>query len=436
MGEAHLKKITILCLGTRGDVQPYVALALGLQRRGWTPKIAAPVNLAAFVEQFGVECHPFDVDTEKGLKSPEGRAWLSAGKTRAFLRRIQELIRKDRPALEKGFWEASQGADALIGTVMTLGAGMSLAEKLEIPFIGGLTFPMLPPTGEWANLFVRSKAFPFPFLNRASHWLFDQQAWSVARADHNAWRLRMGLQPLRRSFYRWIEREKILMLHHYSPTLVPRPGEWGDHHIVTGPLYLSDALPPLIPRPPLDARLQQFLRDGTKPVFLGFGSMPILDAGRVLRMTAKVTEQLGIRAVIGAGWSEFNDSNLPPRLHLIESTDHDQLFPLCQALVHHGGAGTTAAGLHWGKPALVFSVFADQPFWGERLAEAGAGAHFRFKFFSEATLASGLRHVLEPAVQRRAQELGERFRAEAGLERSLEAIGARLEGGSSRAAVR
>ncbi len=421
-----MKKITILCLGTRGDVQPYIALALGLQRRGWTPKLAVPVNLAAFVEQFGVECHPFEVDTEKGLKSPEGRAWLSAGKTGAFLRRIQELMRKARPALEKGFWDASQGADALIGTVMTLGEGMSLAEKLRVPFIGSLTFPMLPPSGELANLFVRPKAFSLQSVNRASHWLFDRQAWSTAQADLNAWRLRLGLQPLRRSPYRWIEREKIPMLHHYSRALVPRPREWGPHHILTGPLYLSDALDHSTPQPPLDARLQQFLRDGAKPVFLGFGSMPILDPGRVLRMTAQVAERLNIRAVVGAGWSDFNVSEIPPRLHLIESAGHDQLFPLCQALVHHGGAGTTAAGLHWGKPALVFSVFADQPFWGERLAAAGAGVHYRFKSFSEETLAAGMRRVLEPAVQRRAQELGECFRSEAGLERSLDAVCARL----------
>src|SRR5262249_7866361 len=152
-------------------------------------------------------------------------------------------------------------------------------------------------------MFVRPAPFSLASLNRASHWLFDRQAWAASRADLNNWRGQMGLAALNRSPYRLIDERRIPVLHHYSPNLFSRPQDWGAHHIITGSLFVSDALDSSRPRPALDERLLKFLRAGPPPVFLGFGSMPILDSARVLRMTAEVTGKLKIRAVIGAGWT-------------------------------------------------------------------------------------------------------------------------------------
>src|SRR5689334_1916773 len=123
-----MAKVTLLCLGTRGDVQPYIALASALKRHGFVPKIAAPVNFKTLVETFGLPYSPINMNTEEGLRSPEGRAWLASGNTRAFVKHLNQLMKRDRRSLQEGCWAACQDADLIIGTMMTLGEGMSLAE--------------------------------------------------------------------------------------------------------------------------------------------------------------------------------------------------------------------------------------------------------------------------------------------------------------------
>jgi len=420
-----VEKLTILCLGTRGDVQPYVALALALKHSGFVPKIAAPLNFQAFIEQHGIEYSPIRMNTEEGLKSPEGRAWLASGNTRAFLRHLSALMKRDRPHLQKGYWEACQGADAIIGTAMTLAEAATMSERLRLPMIASLIYPLLPRSSTFANFLVASKNLPAGWLNSLSHVLLETMAFSDMREELNRWRAEMGLTATSTTPSTWLRRNNILVLHHYGDPLFSKPHDWADQNVLTGPLFLNGPEPPAV----ADPRLTEFLAAGEAPVFLGFGSMPVLDPEAALSMTARVTARLGIRAVVGAGWSELRDSDVPRHMLLLKSVDHARLFPQCRALVHHGGAGTTFAGLLSGKPAVVFSVFADQPFWGERLKKSGAGTHFPFREFSEATLLAGLQHVLQPAVRNRAEQLGRQLGPETGTVSSVAEITRYLDAG-------
>ncbi|HEY2019452.1 MAG TPA: glycosyltransferase [Bryobacteraceae bacterium] len=418
-----MKNITILCLGTRGDIQPYAALALGLQERGFRPKLAAPINFEAFIRGYGLEYSPIEMNTEEGLKSKEGRAWLAAGNSRAFIRHLNELMKRDRPALERGVEEAARGADAIVGTAMTLAEGISISEKLKIPFLASQIYPLVPASREYPNFLVAPKGSRLGLVNYVTHLLFERAWWQGIRGDLNQWRSKLGLPAMEVSPARWCRERRIPTLHHYSETLFPRPADWPGHHVLTGPLFVPERR-----EAPLSGKLLEFLHAGPPPVFLGFGSMPILDPEAALQMTSRVTHKLGVRAVIGAGWSEFRPAAVDRHVFLVDSAEHNQLFPRCQALVHHGGAGTTFTGLRWGRPAAVFSVFADQPFWGERLRKAGAGIHYGFRAFSEETLLASLRHVLSPEVQARARELGKRLEDEAGVAASVEQIERRLGG--------
>jgi sterol 3beta-glucosyltransferase len=422
-----IDKITFLCLGTRGDVQPYIALAIALKQSGFTPKIAAPLNFEAFIEQHGIDYSPIHMNTEEGLKSPEGRAWLASGNSRAFLRHLSALMKHDRPHLQKGCWEACQGANAIIGTAMTLSEAACLSEKLSLPMVASLIFPLLPRSSSFANFLVSPKNLPAGWMNSLTHGLVEKIAFSDVREDLNNWRAEMGLAPTRKTPSEWLQLNKTLTLHHYGGPLFQKPSDWAAHNVLTGPLFLNEANTPAYS----DPKLTEFLAAGEPPVFLGFGSMPVLDPEAVLAMTARVTERLGIRAVVGAGWSQLRDSDLPKHILLLKSVDHSRLFPQCSALVHHGGAGTTFAGLMSGKPAVVYSVFADQPFWGERLKKAGGGTHFRFSEFREATLMSGLQHVLQPAVRDRAEQLGKQLEPEAGTASSVAEICRYLQVGPS-----
>uniref|UniRef100_Q024E7 Glycosyl transferase, family 28 n=1 Tax=Solibacter usitatus (strain Ellin6076) TaxID=234267 RepID=Q024E7_SOLUE len=411
-------KITILCLGTRGDVQPYVALASALKQSGFTPKIAAPVNFEAFIKQHGIDYAPIDMNTEEGLKSPEGRAWLAAGNSRAFIRHLSALMKRHRRNLQKGCWEACQGANAIIGTAMTLAEAASLSEKLRLPMVASLIYPLLPRSSSFANFLVAAKSLPTGWMNSLTHMLVERMAFADVREDLNIWRAEMGLAPTRTTPSKWLRLNKTLTLHHYGEPLFQRPRDWMPQNVLTGPLFLNEAGTPASS----GAKLTRFLEAGEPPAFLGFGSMPVLDPEAVLTMAARVTERLGIRAVVGAGWSQLGDSDVPKHMLLLKSVDHGRLFPKCRALVHHGGAGTTFAGLLSGRPAAVYSVFADQPFWGERLKQTGAGTHFRFSEFSEATLLKGLQRVLGPAVRDRAEQLGKQLEPEAGAENSVAEI--------------
>jgi sterol 3beta-glucosyltransferase len=417
-------KVTILTLGTRGDVQPYVALALALKRIGYTPRIAAPLNFEKFIRKNDVGYAPIQMDTEEGLKSREGREWLASGNTRAFIRRLNILMERDRPALHAGCWEACQDADAIVATMMTLGEGITLSEKLRRPLLASILFPVLPRSRCFPQFLVAAKDLPTGWLNYLTHILFERVTFSSMREDLNRWRAQLSLAPLNEPPSTWLRRHETLTLHHYGEPLFQTPRDWKPNNVLTGPMFLPGAEP--FP-PALDA----FLAAGESPVCLGFGSMPVLDPTRVLQTAARVTEKLGVRAVVVAGWSQVSSSVQSKNLIVVESADYFQLFPRCQALVHHGGTGTSFIGVSCKRPALVFSVFADQPFWGERLKKAGVGAHYRFREFSEDALLSGLRQVLQPAIKERAQHLGDQVDREAGTIGSAARIAAYLQTSSA-----
>jgi len=292
--------------------------------------------------------------------------------------------------------------------MMTLGEGISLSEKLRRPLLASILFPVLPRSRSFPQFLVSAKDLPAGCLNYLSHVLSERVAFSGMRDDLNRWRARMGLPTMNMPPSAWLDRNQALTIHHYGEPLFQSPRDWKPHHVLTGPMFFPDS------KPLSDPVLAEFLAEGENPVFLGFGSMPVLDPASILQTAARVTRKLGIRAVVVAGWSQVTAAAPSKDLAVVEYADYFQLFPKCQAVVHHGGTGTTFIGLSCRKPTLVFSVFADQPFWGERLRKAGVGAHFRFREFGEDTLLTGLKHVLQPGMKQRAHDLGGQIDRESG----------------------
>nr|BBJ55516.1 hypothetical protein SAVMC3_81450 [Streptomyces avermitilis] len=166
-------------------------------------------------------------------------------------------------------------------------------------------------------------------------------------------------------------------------------------------------------------------RHRASPVFLGFGSMPVLDPPKLLDLIVRAAERTGLRLLVGAGWSDLSGltGELPDTVRLIGAIDHDWLFPRCRAVVHHGGAGTTAAGLTAGLPTWIYTVFSDQPFWGDRVARLGAGGYSNFLEFDLDHLTGVLGQLVGEDVRRRAAAIGERLRAEDGVSAAVRLIG-------------
>ena len=197
-------------------------------------------------------------------------------------------------------------------------------------------------------------------------------------------------------------RQKVPYSYLWSPGLIPKPLDWGPEIDIVGYVFLdlaSNYHPP--------KELTEFLEAGEPPVYIGFGSIVVDDPDK---FTAKIFEAVklaGVRALVSKGWGGLGDEgHTPDNIYMLENTPHDWLFPRVSAVVHHGGAGSTAAGLKCGKPTLIVPFFADQPFWGAMVAKAGAGAEpLPYKYLTAEKLAEGIKFLLTPEAKTHAEEI-------------------------------
>jgi sterol 3beta-glucosyltransferase len=275
------------------------------------------------------------------------------------------------------------------------------------------------PTRRHASLLLTARNLG-PF-NALSYKLVQSAMWKNARDGVAAQRQAFGLSPARGRFFERAAAEKWRTLISYSTHLLARPDDWPTHVVSCGAIELPDALKEKLGERGLAPDLEAWLSKGPPPIYIGFGSMPVLDASRTLAMTRRVLEALDARAIIGAGWSNLAEDS-DARVRVVGETDHAALFARCEAAVHHGGAGTTHTSLRAGLPTLICSVFADQPFWGARVAKLGVGTTFPFQKLDEARLLEGLRHLRRDDVRERAQRLGAALRQERGLEEVADAL--------------
>lgn len=409
--------ITLLSYGSRGDVQPYVALARALRHVGHNTRLVAPPNFASLAHDYSIEFCPVGVDLQAHL-SERVKALAKTGRSIRNLRMLRDEVSSIVDEVAHDTWRASQGAELIIG----VGPGSySVAEKLGVPFVEVAMQPVTP-----------TQAFPSPVapswlqlgggFNWLTHAAFEQMFWQLFRGNTNRMRAQvLGLPPfsLAGPLPR-MRKHGLLRLYAYSPHVVPRPDDWPDHHQVTGYWFLPEP-PEWQPSPDLSA----FLAAGPPPVYIGFGSML---GQNPQKMTALVTEALarsGQRGVLAGGWGALDKTIQPSEsLFFVDSIPHQWLFPRMAAIVHHGGAGTTGAALRSGVPSVVVPFGFDQAFWGHRVAALGVGPLplSRAKL-TAARLGGAIDRTLNDSRMReRAARLGEQIRAEHGAAHAVDLI--------------
>jgi sterol 3beta-glucosyltransferase len=413
--------IALLTHGSRGDVQPYVALASALQAAGFTVTLAAPPNLETFVRRCGIPYARLSGDTQQLLDSDEGKRWLSAGNLLAFFKALGAITDSLREDLDRDVRAACAGAEAIIAHPLTQDRALIMAEALGVPLLLGYLFPF-SRTGDFPHPLVTHRRSPLASVNRLTYAMFEY-AWTRGQQQALAdFRQQAGLPPTALSTTQRLQGLTPLYLNGFSDAVVPRPADWPAEHAVTGYWRFDEDLRQRLGEAEPPEGLAEWLAAGSAPIFIGFGSMPVLDPAAMLTTTVALAKQMPCRIIVGAGWSRFSAEQLPEDVRLVGAVNHDWLFPQCRAVVHHGGAGTTAASLRAGKPILICSVFADQPFWGRQLTDLGVGAHLPFKHLSPKALERALRSLLRPEVAARAEALGARLRAENGVDRAVLAI--------------
>jgi len=423
-------RITIIANGSRGDVQPFVALGVGLQAAGWTVHVAAPTPFKAFIEARGLIFEDLEFDPRQLLEGELGQVWLETGHNPfGFIGRLKPLVEPLLDQFMAATLRACEGSDALIFSPLGIFA-WHYAQAAGIPAILASPVPAIR-TAHIPNPIV--PPLPFPRLtNPLGYRLGDQLGWQMFRSVTNRWRVEtLGLPPLPFGGpYRQIEQEREIVLHGYSPSVVPKPPDWGENIHVTGYWFLDrseDWQPP--------ATLEAFLADGPPPVYIGLGSMTGRDPEALTRLALGALRRTGQRGVLLAGWAGLGGIDLPADVCLVDDVPHDWLFPRMAAVAHHGGAGTTGAGLRAGRPSILLPYFADQPFWGRVVHDLGAGpSPVPQKQLTEARLAAAInRAATSPGIHRRTRTLGEQIRREDGVANAVNILLARLERGRSSA---
>lgn len=416
-------KITILAYGSRGDVQPYVALALALEARGHAPRLAAPENFKSFVEGFGLEFFSITGDTRQLMEMGDITAQILAGHNKGFFDSVSKVMRPIQQQMEDDMRAACMGADLVLSSPVTQFIAESAADAAGAKFAESFLAPQAP-SSQFASLGLPWGSLGLGLLNRASHAAFEAAWWSLSKNSVSGARKRWGLPALHANPAPAFRRRGGLALFGFSPEVFPRPSDWPDSHVVSGAWQLPAGTAGSGSGDEQDTGFVSWLEEGSPPIYFGFGSMPVPDHLGFLEMAAELCEEMGMRALIGAGWNDIDMKacDLPDNLAIVEQADHAWLFPQCAAIVHHGGAGTTHAGLAAGVPNLVCPFFADQPLWARQVRRLGVGGSLNFQDMSYERLKRALGNILDEPVAARAAELGSRMGAEEGTRLACEAL--------------
>lgn len=420
-------EFALLALGSRGDVQPFVALGLALRRLGHKVRLVGLADYAELVAAYnlpytavvGAAAELMDRTlVNEALDAAGGR--LPLGFARRFLEQVEPLVAR----LCAECLRACEGADALVVSTLGLYPGLLVAEKLGLPLV-----PVhFHPHGATAALPDVSFA-PLPWAplagiyNLATHHLAAHGLWQLLRGALNRARREVfGLAPLgRAALWGRVHRFAPLTLYGYSVAVAPRPPDWPARRVVTG--YWTPGRPPGWAPPP---ELERFLAAGPPPVYVGFGSVLAgRDPGAVTALLVAALRRAGVRGLIYRGaWGDLAPWSLPDDMLAIDGAPHDWLFARVAAVVTHGGAGTVAAALGAGKPVVTVPFYGDQRFWGRRVAALGAGPPpIPRRELEAGRLGGAMRAVCtDGAMQRRATALAALLAGEDGAARAAELL--------------
>lgn len=424
-------RVSLITVGSLGDVRPFIALGHALAQEGHHIRLSTHRCYEALVRSRGLDFAPVESDPRELLEGRSGQDWVrTGGNPVRFVSGLVEVTGDLLPSVMRDCWRACEGTEVVVASILGFLVAYHVAEKLQVPIVSAYLQPV-----------TRSSAFPacfFPeapawlgvgrtFYNRSSHAVVEQVFWQLLRRPINRARADiLGLPPISfvGPFSRFAE-QRIPMLYGYSPSVLPKPPDWGHHISVTGYWFLdhSDEW-----RPP--AGLEDFIASGSPPVYVGFGSMSNRDPEETASVVVKALALCGARGVLATGWGGLSQSDLSDTVFRVEQVSHEWLFPRMAAVVHHGGAGTTASGLRAGVPSIIVPYFSDQPFWGRRVYELGVGPKpIPRRALSAERLADAIRIASsDTLMKQRAVALSRHIQAEDGLKLAVEAFNHHVSG--------
>lgn len=409
-------RVTILAPGSRGDIQPYIALGQGLRAAGHQPVLVTTLDHEALVWGYGLEVRAVPVNVAEALREAKTTAAVEGGGVVSSFREFARIAKQAARSLAEVGLDAARESQVIVAGFSGVVVAGALGAKLGVPVVQAFNVPLTP-----------TAAFPsalFPGLDGAltralGHRLTRAAIWATSRASNDALVEVLGARPLGLLPPGVPGLIDAPLLYGFSEAFLARGPEWPSALDVTGFWFVRE---PSTFAPP--EALARFLDEGPPPVCIGFGSMSTEDPQATTALVLEAARRVGVRVVLLSGWAGLSVEALPPGVFVLEGAPHEWLYPRCAAVVHHGGAGTTAAALRAGVPAVVVPFHGDQPFWGSRVAASGLGPPpLPRKKLSVERLAHALTLATTDAgMQERARGLSARLATEDGVGRAVERI--------------
>jgi UDP:flavonoid glycosyltransferase YjiC (YdhE family) len=397
MGLNSVMKFALASYGTRGDIEPCAAVGRELQRRGHEVRVAVPPNLIGFAESAGLPALAYGQrDSQQQLDEDFlHNSWKFTNPIK-LAREAMEPVREGFEELGAALKPLADGVDLLLTGQLYQEIAANVAEYYDIP-LAALHFYPMRPNGHIAF----PARLPAPLV-RSTMKTLDWMYWRFTRGAEDAQRRDLGLPKAACPAPQRMFERTALEIQAYDELCFPGlSGEWGARRPFVGALTMewpTDA----------DDEVVSWIAAGTPPIYFGFGSMPVGSLKDLVTMIGGACAELGERALI---CSRAQDTGVPDFDHVrvVSAVNHAAIFPTCRAVVHHGGSGTTAAGLRAGVPTLVLWITSDQPIWAAQIKQLKVGSARRFSSTNRNTLVGDLRSVLAPAYAGRAREIASRM---------------------------
>ncbi|PKS06254.1 hypothetical protein jhhlp_007000 [Lomentospora prolificans] len=425
--------IVIQVVGSRGDVQPFIALGTELRASGHRVRLATHDTFNDFVRSAGLEFYPIGGDPTDLMAFMVKNPGLIPSMDSLLAGEIQKKRAMVKTMLE-GCWRSCLDADPDTGDPFVADAIIAnppsfahvhCAQALSIPLHIMFTMPWTSTrqfSHPLANLSLSAARVDPGAANYISYWLVESMTWQGIGDVINEWRTTIDLEPVPTSEGpKLLETLGIPVTYCWSPALVPKPADWPASIDICGFFFREhpEYTPP-------DA-LASFLGKGTAPVYIGFGSIVLDDPEKLNAMLVQAVRSVGVRAIISKGWSKLGGDVVGPTsegdIFYLGDCPHEWLFKHVSAVVHHGGAGTTACGLLNGRPTTIVPFFGDQPFWGEMVATAGAGPKpIHHKALNVDNFSAAIRYCLTPEASAAAQKIAASIQAETGVKQAVKSF--------------
>jgi sterol 3beta-glucosyltransferase len=416
-------KIAITTLGTRGDLQPFIALGIGLKEIGYDVKIISSKNEENFVRNYGLQFFPINVDIQKIMEGDKIQEMTKGDNPIKFITshiRGTKSLKDSMLETQKEIWNGCQDSEILI-----FHPGMPIpyfiAKEYGKISIMANPFPVIS-TKEYPSILFYNRIRLGELYNLFTHFVFEKLFWILTKSSikefwGNTIKSKMNFSepPMSQQV-----KSGMPVINAYSELLFHRPKDWASNIYTTGSWFIQKE-----PEWKPSSELTNFIKSDQTPLYIGFGSMKDKSQFKrtfdIIIMALELSNQ---RAIVGLGWNslDYNES-IPERVLLVDNVPFTWLFPQMAAVVHHGGSGTTATGLYAGKPTIIIPFNADQPAWGRRVYELGVGAKpIPKKKLTAEKLASAIIYSLNPKIVKKAEELGQKLRKEKGVDNAVKII--------------